>query len=867
MAGTIPATTSSRDLEAHFEADASVVFHLGEHLVSDVVQALVELVKNSYDADATYANVVIDTASPPPVTMRSDIEGDVKVDAAGASRMRVGYVLIEDDGAGMDVDTIREGWLTIANSPKTRQKRAGRPTLRGRTPLGDKGLGRLGVQRLGQHVSINTRVTRTGLEPQEEHQVQFSWRAFRQGTSLSNVPVSLTEVDPPTRSVGTSIVVADLRDREQWTDPAAVDRLRQELSQMISPFEGVRDFRLIVSINGTGLDLGEVSTQLREAAQVRYTLEFDGTTFTVNGRAKLSFFRPPQGTKDRIAFAELVEADDGQRFFAYLAQQARNESFSFRKARRAGWFVEFSRARPLADFDRMAMREGKIANPGPFRGEVDGFDLGAEAAREQHAFDKAASYRQAIKNLSGIRVYRDGFGVRVDRDWLRLSESATSGVSYYALRPSNTLGYVSISAQENSSLQEKTDREGFVISEAYLNFFGLLRDGFVGFSEKAQDFLRRGWLEFRKSHERELADVDPDSTPEAVVDRMRSELALATTHRASLEALASNLNDGILAASKESGTIASALKKAGTTVNSSLREHIGRLDGQLKGLQRMTSDVRETLMRVTSYLERVAAMDTLSTVLTSEIGALREQLGQVYELVSLGITAEALTHEIHHVAEQLAARNKAVADHLKRQRSNDLTLSAFTEYVRTAVAALRQQLGHLTPALRFARQKRERIDIAAFLTDLRAFYGPRLEAAGIDFIVQTERGGDFTVKMGRGKLVQVLDNLVLNSEYWLREEIRHGRLERGVIRCQVHAPHIRISDNGRGVDPALAPTIFEPFVTGKQGGRGRGLGLFIVRQLLDVEDCVITLQRKQNSHGRRYVFDLDFTGALDESES
>ncbi len=45
----------------HFDVHASVVFQLGESLISDAIQALLELIKNSYDADASYRKVTIDT--------------------------------------------------------------------------------------------------------------------------------------------------------------------------------------------------------------------------------------------------------------------------------------------------------------------------------------------------------------------------------------------------------------------------------------------------------------------------------------------------------------------------------------------------------------------------------------------------------------------------------------------------------------------------------------------------------------------------------------------------------------------------------------------------------------------------------------
>src|ERR1700683_2770130 len=102
----------------HFNVHPSVVFKLGQDLITDDIQALAELVKNGYDADATRVIVRIITTEAP-----SDFPEDH------------GYVEIEDDGVGMDVDTLISGWLTISNSMKREMKAAGRTTGRGRTPM------------------------------------------------------------------------------------------------------------------------------------------------------------------------------------------------------------------------------------------------------------------------------------------------------------------------------------------------------------------------------------------------------------------------------------------------------------------------------------------------------------------------------------------------------------------------------------------------------------------------------------------------------------------------------------------------------------------------------------------------------------
>ena len=156
-----------------FDINATVVFRLGEELISDVVQAIVELVKNSYDADASWVKVTIDTHA------RNEW-GRRYTDATGVIR-------VQDDGDGMDESTIRRGWLTIANSPKRQDKASGRVTRRGRTPIGDKGLGRLGVQRLAQNVEI---VTQPRTE-EIEYYVAFSWRGLPGSSQRQRRPAEL----------------------------------------------------------------------------------------------------------------------------------------------------------------------------------------------------------------------------------------------------------------------------------------------------------------------------------------------------------------------------------------------------------------------------------------------------------------------------------------------------------------------------------------------------------------------------------------------------------------------------------------------------------------------------------------------------
>jgi len=74
----------------------------------------------------------------------------------------------------------------------------------------------------------------------------------------------------------------------------------------------------------------------------------------------------------------------------------------------------------------------------------------------------SGSLKKLFQKLSGVMIYRDGFGVRIPPDWLELGTGVTSGKSWYGLRVQNTVGHIDITTEGNSALVEKSDREGFV---------------------------------------------------------------------------------------------------------------------------------------------------------------------------------------------------------------------------------------------------------------------------------------------------------------------------------------------------------------------------------------------------------------------
>jgi signal transduction histidine kinase len=812
----------------HFDIHASVVFQLGESLITDSVQALVELVKNSYDADASYCKLTIST--------------EKLADPESTFRGAAGSITIEDDGTGMTLEGIRQGWLTISNSEKRDLKDRTLTTKKGRTPLGDKGLGRLGTQRLGVNVELFTRTQNSPVE----HHVWFSWKDFVGQNRLSDVDISRDDRSP-TLKHGTKLVISDLRELSLWKGNA-VKQLETSLSQLISPYKEVRDFVVYAVVDGKELELMEISEKLRQSAQLRYQINFDRALLRIIGRARLSYVRPERA-QDKAIFTDLVESDDGQRFFDFLKHTKAATQFSFEELNQGGWFVGYKTVRGFDDFDGLELADGRPANPGPFKGEVDFFSLDIQSISEQSAFDTASEYRQAINSLSGIKVFRDGFGIRVASDWLGLGKQWTKGGSYYTLKPQNTLGYIAITARDNRQIEETTDREGFKGSPYYKNFYNLLTY-FVRFSGQAQEALRRGWIDFRKAAERKVASVPEDTRPEALSATIGQALAKAIRY-------STVLSQAFL-------RVRSSVSKSRETLEGQRNGDAHVLENLLNDLMGTIADAEKISKEVQEYLDEVARLEKVGNVLTSQIQTLRDQIRQVHEIIGLGLTAEALSHETENITTQLAQRNKQLVRHLRSNAIRDPKIVSFTEYVNTTVAGLRRQLLFLAPSLRYVREKREVIDLDEFSSELFKHYTMHFSSisAPISVSLKAKKGQHFQVEMNKGKLIQIMDNLFLNSEYWLLEDKRLGRLSLGTITLEIAKPYIRISDNGRGVDPAVESTLFEPFVSAKSEGKGRGLGLYIVQQLLDSEGCTIRLMPQRNAYGRMFMFEIDLTGAL-----
>jgi signal transduction histidine kinase len=192
----------------HLRFSPDTLRRLGEELIPNIDQGIIELVRNAYDADA--------------VTCRVELIG---TDQPG------GRLCVTDDGVGMAPDAIRDGWLVLGRSAK-----AGRqPTRRGRMPVGDKGLGRLAALRMGTIATVRTRpVTKPGTE----YCLVLDWAEFDAAAVVEDVELHIRQRST-SESPGTTIEVENLSVRLGRRE---VERLARALVLLADPFSDITGF-------------------------------------------------------------------------------------------------------------------------------------------------------------------------------------------------------------------------------------------------------------------------------------------------------------------------------------------------------------------------------------------------------------------------------------------------------------------------------------------------------------------------------------------------------------------------------------------------------------------------------------------------
>lgn len=398
-----------------FRPRARIMKTLGEELISNDTVAIIELVKNAFDADAKNVTIKFD----------DDLEEGE------------GYIEVIDNGVGMDINTIRNTWMEPATPTKKKEKSSPNGSRR---VLGEKGVGRFAASRLANSLELISRKSASS----DEARAFFDWTQFDDEekfldeieieTSVRSpaeiLPNGFFDSSGPTQ--GTILRMKGLRNT--W-DEMTFLALQRGLSRLVSPFSNVDGFNINISAPKA---YSKFSKNIEPPQSIKYPHYKVSGRVSADGSFDLTYTVLANGDPIPLK-GRLIPTSDGH--WELLGESNLPDKDNFRPPECGPLDIE------LRIWDRD--------------------DLGNIV---QMIKSSISNVRKDLDSFAGVNIYRDGFRVlpygEPNNDWLRLD---LRRVQNPTLRLSNNqiFGYVQITADGNPDLKDQSNREGLRESQAY----------------------------------------------------------------------------------------------------------------------------------------------------------------------------------------------------------------------------------------------------------------------------------------------------------------------------------------------------------------------------------------------------------------
>ncbi|MBU0768074.1 MAG: ATP-binding protein [Proteobacteria bacterium] len=715
---------------------ARLLTMLGDQLIKNERIAVIELIKNAYDADADWVKVIfIDFGKDFNITQDSKI-------------------IIEDNGHGMNSDVIEKHWLNPATPEKKLRKQIKETTRKGRVIQGEKGIGRFSILKLCKKIQIVSRAEGENVE----HVVDYDFSKYddefltenkkEKELFIDDLTVTLQTRKPEViykhkislglRKIerdpkGTRIEISDLKG--SWTSNK-VEMVYRDFARLESIFTEefssaniprVKTFEVLIYKDKEWQKyhedyLDKLNVLLKDRAVFRvengiYDENKGEFRFLLNGNPKalklrdsdlagLSVFKKYFGTHGEVL--DVRKTDCG--------------SFSF------GFFI--------FDFD--------FSPQVPAKFQLDTEDK--KIIRDHRIY----LYRD------GIRVYPYG---EPEDDWLRIDVYRGTISAGHFLSNDQVVGYVNITQKGNPKLKDKTSREGLIDE-------GNASEDFIALLQVILAYLRK----------KPYAQYRADQKNKKAHDIFRKE----------------QVHQGF-------------------------------------------EDIRNVVKNNRKALDLVCKVEK---EYQAERNFLVRRAETTEDLAGVGLSVETASHDIMAImGKAMGSIDGIIKDTLHDYDVDKVELQKELQSLRGMLSFIEAQLKDIQLLFKSSKQRRRIIKVKEIIEKIERIYKSLLKKEHIKLAMR-ESGSPLVAKTTDAVLLQLFINLFDNAVYWLQTVSKQEK--KIEINLDGNKGQLVFSDNGPGVSKEDAPYIFEPFYSGK-GEEGRGLGLYIARQLLERNDYAIEL--------------------------
>ena len=846
-----------------FKVSARTARLIGRENVASAKGAIIELVKNGYDADSECGLVYIDNRysvfsdkiskeffselisigiDASLLNHVYDEEDDCYVLSQTVERSEVDKLIsaqqasavlyIIDNGDGMTRQIIENYWMTIGTDNKARYFR----TQKGRIKVGAKGIGRFALDKLGQRCQMIT-IYDPAVHTEESEYSGYIWNvdwndfeadgrtldlinADIEGTkddymtciSRLNLPEQLKESLNPNSSHGTILRVTQLRD--VWTDNM-VKQLYDDLGMLVPPAEQ-SDYVISVVASRQPDEYGKVETALCDDYDYKVEAHADADQNVV-----IKIFR-------REYDVEAIPLS----FFQREHQQAhpyRKEDFE-----RGDWEVQRSFAQLVPGYKGMDVYD-VLSRIGAFDFTFYFLKRSSNKTDDARFFYKRNPYGlrgQWLDKFGGIKLFRDGFRVRPygergssSFDWLGLGarkQKSPAGVAKkeggYRVEVENVAGSISISRLTNIDFDDKSSREGLQENPTFVLFEKIL-EGIINIFEDDRAVIARELDAYDKERNGARRDMEQ------------------------AELLAKRILEN-----KRNG-------KSGSPQDAPVGDRDDSQDTGNEDEQR----------------HRLELLATLNEQKAEEIRRLQEEQQLLRALASTGLMLASFGHDLNKLYNALNDRHDKIRKLFlekvpesifdgREERRNPYYL---IENAKKTDAKMQNWLNFATNVIKRDKRKRPLTKLSSYFESLKQTWSGVFETRGISF--ECEGVSGVQMRIFEIDLDSIFYNLFANSvEAFVYSRDDRARKVSIIFTTSEKYIICDYADSGPGLSSDIAnpEDIYKPFFTTKRNSNGEetgtGLGMWIVRQVATDNDAQLQIMKPQYGFAMQIKFPIKY---------
>lgn len=807
-----------------FKVSARTAKLIGLENFSTEEGAIVELVKNTYDADANNCILIFDLKrKKEKIINKNGTETEVeKIEKENSS------IYIIDNGIGMNDKIIQNQWMTIGTDSKLYEH----TTENGRVKTGAKGIGRFALNRLGMLTNMTSLPAKSGIIETDNAVIDKKIEENSSTKLISNNDnigfewiVDWKDFDKKGATV--SDVEAILSVKENLS-------LKQELLNRFSSFPKIKevlqniDFRSGTIIEITELNdewdieklrklFGNLEMLLPPEEQNDFGIDF----FLLNDLEKFGTINRAYYDDYDYKLKATYDEDDTKVLKVEILRNELDinvlenryfEVFEFDMMKNAPYRLEdFKKDKielsiPIERLTSEKIDTNLLESIGKFdftfyflKNAISDDKEDGNTKKYPYKSINSANRKSWLKKFGGVKIFRDGFRIRPygenGDDWLRLGErqaqspgGAGQRLGGYRIRPNQIAGTIKISRLHNTSFQDKSGREGLIENDEFELFKNIIKE-IISLFEKDRNIIMYNLSELHKKNNEE----------------------------------------------------AEKLRRA--------KEEAERIKREKEEREEKKADSENNFEGNKGYSETEENMADAILILEKENEKKDEELRLLRSLASAGLIISSFAHEVRSLRARLIPRTKYLIEELKNHLNEEELAKSIDkddnpfymiDLMRDEDVKLKHWLDYSLSTLKIDKRERRKLDFSQYFENFKANWSKALEQRNITLELKKLDNNEHIIRAFEVDMDSIFNNLLsnsINAHYGYNSEQK--KVE---ISWQKKGDNIEIifSDNGKGLDkkykdnPEEIFNLNESSKTDNKGNKiGTGLGLYIVKSIIE----------------------------------